>query len=302
MSVTVLAVLIAFQSTLDAQEGSGPLAGVIDFHCHTGPDAIGRSINDFDLVRLARRAGMRGIVLKNHFMMTADRAQLAMQEIGGIEVFGGVVLNRAVGGLNTDVIQKMLQVDGRRGKIVWLPTFDAENQVRSSSEHRPSVSVVKDGKPVPELAEIFKIIADNDLILETGHSSADEGVILIEAAKHAGVKKIVVTHAMAAPVSAKDEHLKRMAELGATIECVYLNTIPKGAGPPQVTNAEFARVIKLFGPEHFIIASDLGQQGNPVHPDGMLGFIEGLKAAGLTDHDIDLVARQNPARLLGLNP
>ncbi|HVT89774.1 MAG TPA: DUF6282 family protein, partial [Tepidisphaeraceae bacterium] len=196
-------------------------------------------------------------------------------------------------------------IDGHRGKIVWLPTFDAENQIRFAREHRPFVSVVKDGQPVPELAEIFQIIAQNDLILETGHSSADEGIILIEAAKKAGVKKIVVTHAMADLVGAKDEHLKRMIELGATIECVYLNTLagPNTAtGQPRTTVsiADYTRVIKLFGAEHFIISSDLGQPNNPKHPDGMLAFIKELKAAGLSDEQVDLVARKNPARLLGL--
>jgi Family of unknown function (DUF6282) len=308
VALAILTSAFAFTLALVAQQQpSSPLAGVIDFHAHTGPDATGRSINDFDLVRLARRAGMRGIVLKNHFMSTADRAQLAMEETGGIEVFGGVVLNRAIGGLNAEAIQTMLKVDGHRGKIVWMPTFDAENQVKFSKEHRPFVSVVKDGKPVPELAEIFQIIAQNDLILETGHSSADESLILIDAAKKTGVKKIVVTHAMADPCSAKDEQLKQMADMGAVIECVFLNTIEgpnaqtaSGRAHAQITIKDYARVIKLFGAEHFLIASDLGQQFNPVHPDGMLAFINGLRAEGLGEREIDLVARKNPARLLGL--
>src|ERR1700677_311302 len=80
------------------------LDGVIDFHCHSGPDVLGRLINDFEVVRQAKAAGMRAIVLKNHYTMTADRAQLAMQEIGGIEVFGGITLNLSVGGLNAEAV------------------------------------------------------------------------------------------------------------------------------------------------------------------------------------------------------
>ena len=310
-SLTLLTIIAMVTAVVAQQLPPAPpdsLTGVIDFHCHTGPDAMGRSINDFELVRLAHRAGMRGIVLKNHFMPTADRAQLAMEETKGIEVFGGVVLNRAVGGLNAEAIQEMLKVDGQRGKIVWLPTFDAENQVKFSKEHRPFVSVVKDGKPVPELAEIFDLIAKNDLILETGHSSAEESLILIDAAKKAGVKKIVVTHAMADPCCAKDEQLKQMADMGAIMELVFLNTLqgPNAAvaserSHAQISISDCARVIKAIGAEHFLISSDLGQQYNPVHPDGMLAFINGLKAEGLDDHAIDLVARKNPARLLGLD-
>ena len=64
------------------------LAGVNDFHCHTGPDALPRSLSDLELARLAKSAGMRGLVLKNHYTMTADRAALVMREVEGIEVPG----------------------------------------------------------------------------------------------------------------------------------------------------------------------------------------------------------------------
>src|SRR3954468_8575632 len=83
-----------------AQPAVDPLAGAIDFHCHSAPDTVARSINSFEVVRQARAAGLRGVVIKNHFVSTAAIAQLAMQEVGGVEVFGGIVLNRSNGGLN----------------------------------------------------------------------------------------------------------------------------------------------------------------------------------------------------------
>ena len=46
--------------------------------------------------------------------------------------------------------------------------------------------------------------------------------------------------------------------------------------------------------------SDFGQAGNPTHADGLLAFIRALRDAGLTESEIDLMARRNPARLLGL--
>src|SRR5438034_2548951 len=88
------------------------LAGVVDFHCHSAPDTVARSINSFEVVRQARAAGLRGVVIKNHFVSTAAIAQLAMQEVGGVEVFGGIVLNRSNGGLNAEAVRKMAQVDG----------------------------------------------------------------------------------------------------------------------------------------------------------------------------------------------
>lgn len=302
-----LSFLVFLAACAAPREGANPLVGVIDFHCHSGPDALPRSVTDLEIARLARDAGMRGLVFKNHFTMTADRATIAMKEVGGLEIFGGIVLNRAVGGINAEAVRKMTQFEGKRGRVVWLPTFDAENHVRHAKETRPFVAVVKDGRPVAELSEVFKAIAENDLILATGHSSVDESLILIEAAKAAGVKKILVTHAMADPIDATEDQLRKLAATGAIIECVWATHIagpnaPSASGrtQKQVTVPEYAKAIKTVGAEHFLISSDLGQALNPLHPDGLTAFIRGLREQGLSEREIDLIARRNPARLLGL--
>jgi hypothetical protein len=276
---------------------TNPLSGVIDFHCHTGPDVTARAISDIDFAKLAKKEGMRGIVLKNHYFMTADRAQIAMQEVPGIEVFGGIVLNRSVGGINAEAVRRMAQFEGHRGKVVWLPTVDAENGFEHAPGPRQFVSVVKDRKPVPEMAEVFQVIAKNNLVLETGHSSPSESLILIAAAKAAGVKNIIVTHAML--LGATYDQMKQMAAMGAMIEFCF-----QPAGLPNAKNkgamASYANVIKSIGAEHLIIDSDLGQKNNPLPPDGLRTFIVALKGNGLSEHDIDLIARRNPAKLLGL--
>lgn len=282
------------------------LNGAIDFQCNSDPDAMDRTVNVFQLVREAKAAGMRALVIKNHYVPTADRAQMAMEEVPGIEVFGGIVLNRSVGGLNAEAVREMVKFTGHRGKVVWLPTMDAEAQVRASGPPRPFVSVVKDGKPVPELAEIFQIIAENDLVLVTGRCTAAESLIIIDAAKKAGVKRILVMHAQAVPLDpATDEQLKQMADAGAIIECLWyanLDASKTTPAPGKVTStvADYARVIKSIGAEHFLLSTDMGQPGHPSHTEAMRTFIAALKQNGVSDHDIDLVARQNPARLLGL--
>ena len=50
-----------------------PAQGTIDFHVHSEPDVFGRSMDDIDVAVLAKRKGMRALVLKNHVSMTADR-------------------------------------------------------------------------------------------------------------------------------------------------------------------------------------------------------------------------------------
>ena len=84
------------------------------------------------------------LVFKNHYTMTADRAALAMQLVEGIEIFGGVALNRAVGGLNAEAVRQMTQFDGGRGKVVWLPTFDAE--YCHERERRGTIRVRSEGR------------------------------------------------------------------------------------------------------------------------------------------------------------
>src|SRR6267142_2703095 len=84
-----------------------------------------------DIAQLAKARGMRGIVLKNHVSTTADRAALVMKVVPGIEVFGGIVLNKAVGGVNPDAVEWMHRMFGGRGKVVWLPTFDADKHVKT---------------------------------------------------------------------------------------------------------------------------------------------------------------------------
>src|SRR5579872_6213692 len=206
------------------------LTGVIDFHVHSDPDSVPRSIDAIDLAKLAKSRGMRGLVLKNHWESTASLAYLVRKEVPGIEIFGGIVLNLAVGGLNPVAVERMTMVKGGWGRVVWMPTFDAENQVHYSKENRPFVSVSKDGHLLPEVNLVLFIIARHRLTLATGHSSAQEDLMLIRAAKDIGVQRIVVTHAMLPPVKMSIDQMKQAAAMGAYLEFVYNALI----GPSKV--------------------------------------------------------------------
>src|SRR4051812_22347777 len=147
-----------------------PLAGVIDIHAHADPDSVPRSIDAIDLARLAKERGMRALVLKSHYEPTASMAYLVRKAVPGIEIFGGIDLNRSVGGLNPEAIERMAQIKGGYGRVVWMPTFDAENQVRFSREQRPWVAVSRNGELLPEAKQVIAMAAKYRLTLETGHS------------------------------------------------------------------------------------------------------------------------------------
>ena len=270
---------------LRAEYGDPVLRGVIDLHAHSGPDVRERAITDFDAARIAKRAGMRAIVLKHHYSESAHRAQMVMHEVPGIDVYGGVILNLAVGGINPHAIRTMLGMEGDRGRVVWLPTWDAEADASRQRESRMAVPILKNGELVPELAEVFRLIAENNLVLATGHISPDEILMVLPAARQAGVRRMLVTHARSSI-----EEMRQMVEEGAVLECIY----------SDITLC--ASRIKAVGAEHFVLATDLGQPGRPNHPDGFKTLIMRMRDEGITQEQIDMMVRTTPARLLGLEP
>lgn len=291
--VIVAAAVISVSADWVAAQDSVSLAGVIDFHTHAGPDSRPRSVNDIDAARQARVAGVRGLVFKNHFTMTADRAALAMAQVDGIEIYGGIVLNRAVGGLNAEAVRQMVLFEGGRGKVVWLPTFDAEHYVQSQGSSDLFVSVVKDGRPVQALTDIFALIAKHDLVLAMGHSSPEEVLLLIPEARRIGVKHILVTHVFGQGPTRSQ--MRRMAASGVVMELDWY-AVYQG----RRTVADYVSVIQEIGAEHFLISSDLGQRGSPSHTDGLRTFVQVLREQGISDDDIAVMAGGNPAKLLGL--
>ncbi len=285
---------LLFTASLPAQT----LNGVVDIHVHSDPDSVPRSIDAIDAAKLARTRGMRALLLKNHYESTASLAYLVRKEVPGIELYGGIALNRTVGGVNPAAVERMTLVKGGWGRVVWMPTFDAENQVRFSKENRPFVSVSKNGSLLPEVKEVLAVIAKNKLTLATGHSTPQENLLLIRAAKDLGIDRIVVTHAMLPPVKMTVEQMKQATAMGAYLEFVYNALI----GPNKVFDMpQYAAAIRAVGPEHCILSSDLGQAGNPLHPDGLEAFFRGLRAQGFSAAEIDSMSKTNPARLLGLN-
>ena len=235
--------------------------------------------------------------MKNHYEPTESIVYLVRKVAPGIEVFGGIALNRTVGGINAAAVEHMTQVKGGWGRVVWMPTFDAENQVKYSKESRPFVAVSRDGALLAEVREVIALIAKHNLVLATGHSSPNEDLMLVREARRAGVRSIVVTHAMLPPVGMNVEQMREAGQMGAYIEFVY-NAL---MGPSKAFDIqEYARAIRAVGPEHCILSSDLGQAGNPLHPDGLLAFFAALRGEGFSVSEVERMAKTNPARLLGL--
>jgi hypothetical protein len=274
------------------------LAGVIDIHCHCGPDSIPRAVDAIDLARMAKERGMRGVVLKNHYEPTAALAALTIKVVPGIEVFGGVALNLSVGGMNPHAIEHLARVSGGRGQFVWMGSLDAEAQVRHEGLQRPFVPMFRGGALLPEVHDVLDSIARHQLILETGHWAAEDVLTLIGEARKRGVERIVVTHAMIAPIHMDAAQMKQATDSGAWIEFVYNGLI----GPfKEFEFADYAEMIRAVGADRCVLSSDLGQPVNPAHPDGLAAFFEGLEQEGISRAEIDRMSKKNPALILGLD-
>jgi hypothetical protein len=215
-----------------------------------------------------------------------------------MDVFGGIDLNLTVGGMNPAAVENMAKITGHYGRVVWMTSFDSQAQVRSSKENRPFVPVSRNGQLLPETKAVIAMIAKYDLVLETGHNTPEEVLMLIREGKRQGVKHIVVTHAMMAPIHMNTSQMKEAAALGAYIEFVYNGLV---GSYKEFTFEDYAKAMHAVGAEHCIVSSDMGQTTNPVHTEALKILYDGLLKVGITQHELDLMARRNPATLLKLN-
>ena len=283
-----------------------PIKGLIDFHTHAAPDIFGRAIDDDELAALAASRQMEAIVFKNHVTHTADRAWLVRKHVPGIKVFGGITLNRAVGGLNPQAVEWMWRMQGGYGRVVWFPTFDADNHVRKSGTAPSGLRVVDErGQVLPEARAILKICAAQRLVVQTGHASAEEALALIEAAREEGCDRVVVTHAQFDVVDMSLAQMKKAAALGCKMElcALLMQTGPDSPlewmrHTPRIPLADTAARIKAVGAQHFVLGTDLGQTGNPTPADGLQMFVTGLLAQGITREQIETMGREVPGALL----
>jgi hypothetical protein len=285
----------------------------IDLHVHPSPSLFPRRIDAVEAARQAADAGMRAIVIKSHHHSTAPellplKAHLLSQI--PVQVFGGVVLNSYVGGLNPYIVDMTLRMGG---KIVWFPTISSENHIKhhQAQPHMkfPSqvgrelpdivVKVLDDrGELLPEARQILELIADADAILSSGHVSVPEALALLRGAKEAGVRRMLINHPDFV-IDASEADVQEFVRLGAYIEhsmCMY---------HPESTfhlwNFDrLKRWIELVGPERTLLGSDLGQKNNPLPVEGLRYTIEKLLDIGIKEKEIEFMIRKNSETLLGL--
>jgi hypothetical protein len=190
------------------------LQGAYDLQVHVAPDVIDRRIDDIDLAKEFLAHGLGGFVLKSHYIPTSERAKVVSKAVPGISAYGAITLNHSVGGINPVAVE----IAGRSGcKIVWMPTVDAANETAGRADGPntklpfwakiqrelaaigiapPPLSVLDASGEISEATRrCLPLISKHEMILATGHLGRVEIFKLVHAAREAGVRKIIVTHA-----------------------------------------------------------------------------------------------------------
>lgn len=289
------------------------LAGAVDLHVHPGPSPYPRRVDPVQAARSAASAGMAAIVLKSHHHCTAfEVAALERYGLGdsGIQVFGGIVMNSHVGGLNPHAVNLSL---GMGGRVVWLPTISSPAHIAHSQQtegHFPtsSMNLINDvpvdvldeaGKVKTELREILHLIAEADAVLASGHLEADAVLKVFTAAREEGVERLIVNHPNFI-VDAAPDQARRLVELGAYIEHAASH-YHRQSHFRMFDIDVLLHWLEVVGPEWSILASDLGQAHNPLPADGLREVALELIHAGIPAPEVHSMMARNPARVLGLH-
>ena len=271
------------------------LTGFVDMHIHTAPDVRPRLLDDVEAAQRAAQAGMRAVVLKSHVTCTADRAALAEKHVPRLRVLGGVTLNDPVGGLNPAAVEAALRLGAR---IVWMPTLSALNHARAHAGSTGISILDADGQVLPSVRDILHLIAPHDVLLATGHLAVREVLALVKAARTAGVRRVVATHPEAPWIDMPASVQEELRDSGVYFERCYVSTLAVGGAVPL---ERMAADLRRVGVSSTVLATDLGQVGNPAPVEGLRAYLAGLLALGLAWNDICRMGAETPTALLDLD-
>ncbi len=281
------------------------LKGICDMHVHTNPDLRLRAYSDLELADAAVRVGARAIVIKSHLGFTVNRAEIANEyvrkvygENTGFTMYGGVVMNKVIGGVNPEAVEKGLKLGA---KEIWLPTQSARRHLEKMGQNPlDGIELVRDGKVIPELKDVFNLIRDYDVALGTAHVSPEEAFVIVEAARDAGVKKIVITHPewWVCDYSIEDQ-IRLVKDYDVILERCYAQNMGKGK-PYHLNLKENAELIKEVGYEHVMVDTDGGQTENPDWETEMYEYMHYLLEYGIPIEHINHMTKTIPYRLLGI--
>lgn len=258
---------------------------MFDLHVHAAPDVVPRIGDDGAIGSAYRDAGFTGFVLKAHHESTVGRAA-AVARTSGIDVVGGIVLNRPAGGINATAVLSALRSGGR---VVWFPTADAHTQQTAGLPRladldervgRTVLSTPPVLDPAPgvleEIGLVLDLVREHDALLCTGHLSRAECAWLLGEARRRGIRRLLLTHPSYTVPGMRPPEIAELAELGAHVEITSYQLW----GQPDITDEQLAEVARAAG-ERLVLASDAGQADSPTPPEALRRLVDRLAGLGL---------------------
>lgn len=296
------------------------VAGAVDLHVHAAPSySHSRPYDDDVTARQALEAGLAAYLLKDHTEPTVTRAHLAQKAAPGLRVFGGVVLNHTVGGVNPEAADCALTMGGRK---VWMPTVDAARHAETfgqggytlkesgigtaepdkKSRHllrKQPIRILKDGKLIDDAKDVVRICKVWDAMLGASHLYNEEIVALLRFAKQEKFDKIVITHANWTVIrDVTAQQLREMTEMGAWIEFCGSAMLPPHS---CLTVDEEVKWLNTIGTRRTVLASDAGAQTYGTAPSVYRAYLQLLNNGGLPLKAIKAMAVDHPRSLLNMS-
>ena len=283
------------------------VGGTVDLHCHPYPDLFPRLTDDAGVVQAAVDRGMAAVMIKCHHESSVSRAYHMQKLFPDVHVFGGIVLNHAVGGINPAAVDAALRLGG---KEVWMPTVDAAHHAEvnggtgaydaqaSGLSARAGIAILgEDGQLRAEVLDVLTLVAEHNAILGTCHLAPREIVMLVEEARSRGVQKILVTHPFFKVPNLDLDTLRHLTGLGAIAEFGYCTISPMWAyaSPKRVAEA-----VQALGAQHCVLVSDTGQRHNPMPAEALRIFAQSLFESGLDEEAVYTMIQKNPTQLLDI--
>ncbi len=303
--------------------------GAVDIHCHAHEgqqDALA-------IAKLASAAGMNGLLYKSVKGMNRPDARgpaAVVDEIArDLAAWGeetGIAPVRVWSGWIATDTRGLSPVEAARKNLdegvsaVWMPVFRSANTLSKvggppiwwggstdpaewseplSWEQALKVGTYtldEHGRLKPEYKEIFRMVADADVMVSFAHGTHEEIYAMAEEVRDLGITKAVIDHPFSPFIDLSLEQMRELASAGVFLNFTYDEISPLlGVNP-----ADMCRTIRALGTDHVTLSSDAGEPLFPHTVEALRLLLAHMRAFGLTEEEVHQAGSVNPGRLLGV--
>lgn len=286
-----------------------------DIHVHCAPSLFPRWGGARELATACAEAAMAGVVIKAHHGSSVELAGAIDETFSGLEIRGGLALNRPVGGLNPAAAETALRLGAA---VVWMPTVDARrhgevfgvlgqhrhllrgepgSKAEPHTDPWPGLSVLDASGELSERAkQVVRLFDRQPAALGTGHLGLDEIIALRTFIAGEGYSvRLLLNHVFFAVPALRADRLEPLCGPDVYLETCSFSVSPLGR---STTISAIAEAVGRLDQANWILASDSGQPENPPSPEALRRFASSLREAGLPATRLHRMMRDTPRELL----